>query len=293
MQPPRARSRPGFSRRRLYGLFLGQVIAVAGIVVGLMLIAVARYDPLAFQAVRGTALDATAGISTGLRSATDGVSAIDATISDYFAAGSQNARLRTELSATRRALIQARADAYELARLKRIVALVEPDRQTVAVARLVSSTASSPRRMATLTAGRFNGVRPGQPVRSVDGLVGRVLETGQFAARVMLLTDEGNVVPVRVARGGAAALASGTGDAMLDVKSLGAGTPPFRRGDLLVSSGTGGLYPPDVPVAVVTHVGSDGASAAPLADPSQLDFAIVEPIYRTDLSAAPAVKVAR
>ncbi|HEX5258452.1 MAG TPA: rod shape-determining protein MreC, partial [Sphingomicrobium sp.] len=48
---------------------------------------------------------------------------------------------------------------------------------------------------------------------------------------------------------------------------------------LIISSGTGGLYPPLVPVARVVKLKDDGAIALPLADPSAVSFAIVEPPY--------------
>ena len=57
------------------------------------------------------------------------------------------------------------------------------------MARIVGSSYDSPRRLATLSAGSAAGVAPGQPVRSADGLIGRVIETGRWAARVMLVTD--------------------------------------------------------------------------------------------------------
>jgi rod shape-determining protein MreC len=96
---------------------------------------------------------------------------------------------------------------------------------------------------------------------------------------VLLLTDAGSAVPVKITRGGAAALATGRGDGALDLKALvGSGTP-FKKGDVAVTSGTGGVYAPNIPVAVVIRVDGEHALAWPLADPARLDFAIVEPVY--------------
>ena len=66
----------------------------------------------------------------------------------------------------------------------------------VAVARLVGSTATSGRRHAYLSAGSSSGVKPGMPVLSERGVVGRVLETGRNSSRVLLLTDSESVLPV-------------------------------------------------------------------------------------------------
>lgn len=269
------------------------MIAIGGLVIGLVLILLARFDPGAFSILRGGALDVTAPASAGLRSGVRAGQSVADAIGNYVDAAAQNAALKAELASARRDIVTARAQSFELRRLKAVLKLVEPGEQPVAVARIVTSTAALPRRMATLTAGRLAGVESGQPVRSPEGLIGRVLETGATASRVMLLADEGNVVPVRIARDGTPALVSGTGSDQLDVKALAAGGTPFRRGDLLVTSGVGGLYPPGIPVAVVTAVNADTAVGWALASPARLDFAIVEPIYQTDLSQAPAATAAR
>ncbi|HEU4958551.1 MAG TPA: rod shape-determining protein MreC, partial [Sphingomicrobium sp.] len=48
---------------------------------------------------------------------------------------------------------------------------------------------------------------------------------------------------------------------------------------IVITSGTGGLYPPLVPIARVVRLDDDGAIALPLADPSSTSFAIVEQSY--------------
>src|SRR4051812_15697087 len=103
MAPPKTR-RPGFSRRAQYGLFLGYVVAVAGIIFSALLLLVATLDPAGFNALKGTALDATAPIARGGRGVVGWVTGIGGTIGNYFMAGSQNAQLKAELGANRRRL---------------------------------------------------------------------------------------------------------------------------------------------------------------------------------------------
>ena len=132
------------------------------------------------------------------------------------------------------------------------------------------------------------------PVRSADGLVGRVIETGQLAARVLLVSDRASIVPARLLRSGIPVIAQGRGDGTVDVRPLEVGRNPFHRNDVIVTSGTGGLYPPLVPIAKVIRLDDDGAVAVPLADPANISFAIVETPFETqamrdapDISAAP------
>src|SRR3546814_19460364 len=87
--------------------------------------------------------------------------------------------------------------------------------------------------------------------REPSGPVGRVSETGSNAARVMLLTHVDSRVQVAMVRDGTPALVFGRNDALLEVKTVITDRNPFRPGDLLITSGAGGIYPPDVAVAVV------------------------------------------
>ena len=279
MAPPSTR-RPGFSRRAQYGLFLGYVIAVGGILFSLLLLVVAAIDPTGFSALKGAALDATHPISAGGRSVVRFVEGIGGGISNYFMAGSENAALKQRLQAERRMIVEARAIQLENGRLKALLKLAGETQNPVAMARIVGSSFDAPRRLATLSAGSSSGIQVGEPVRSADGLVGRVIETGRWASRILLVSDGASNVPVRLVRDGTPAIASGHGDGTIDLKTLELGKNPFRRGDVLVTSGTGGVYPPGVPVALVTAVNGDRTVARPLADPAALDFAIVLPIFQ-------------
>lgn len=278
MAPPPNR-RPGYSRRAQYGLFVGFLIAVAGVLGGLLLLTASIVDPGGLKAVRGAALDATTPVSSGSHGIVDTFrDAID-TLGNYFKAGSQNAALRAERDRLRRRLIAAQAAEIENAQLKRLLAISRKDPPPVATARIVGSSFDSSRRLAILSAGSDDGIRVGQPVRAPDGLIGRILETGRTASRVLLVSDRANVVPVTLLRAGVPAISTGRGDGTVELKPLQVGRNPFRRGDIVVTSGTGGIYAPNIAVAFVVSLADDGAIARPLADPATARFAIVDAIY--------------
>jgi rod shape-determining protein MreC len=287
MAPPSNR-RPGYSRKAQYGLFFGYVAAVTGCLMAVLLLVVAVIDPRGFGALRGTVSDLTAPISSGGRGLTRGVRAIGDEIAAYIDAGSKNRALTAEVEASRAKLVEARAIAFENARLKRLLKLVEARPDAIVTARLVSSTPTISRRFAILNAGFSDGVRVGQPVRAPDGLVGRVESVGRFSARVALLTDGGNIVPGRRARDGLPVISTGSGDGMLDIRALSTGPNPLKVGDVVMTSGIGGIYAPNIPVAIVVRVTPDAAIGRPLAHPSRLDFAVVEPTFQPEAQAAPA-----
>lgn len=287
MAAPRHRRR-GFSRRVQYGLFAGYVVAVVGIMFSIALLLVSRLDPRSFATLRGMVIDAGALFTeigrAGVRAGDDTLDAIDA----YVFAGSQNIELRRELAEERRALIASKTIAAENTRLKKLAKLYEQLPKPLLSARLIGSTPTGQRRFATLAAGTAQGIRPGMVVRAPEGLVGRVFESGIFASRVLLLTDGETAVPVKITRNGIAALATGQGDGTMEVRGLMAGGIPFHRGDILVTSGTGGVYTSNIPVAVVTEVSGDRAIALPLADPARVDFAVVYPIFQVPIADLPA-----
>lgn len=275
MAPPRNR-RPGFSRRAQYGLFFGYVVAALAAMVGVALLALSAVNPPAFSALRSGVAELTAPISAGTSSLVTGIGSVPGAIGDYFGVKSENARLRKQLAAQHELLMRARLLGYDNGRLKHLLRLRDRSTGAVTAARLISSTATSTRRFALLNAGRLQGVRPGMPVSGPHGVIGRVLETGPDTARVLLATDAESAIPVRRTRDGVPAIANGRGDALLEIHPVSLVDKPFNIGDVLLSSGTGGLYPPNIPVARVVQLNRDGALAVPFEQPDTLDYAIVQ-----------------
>jgi rod shape-determining protein MreC len=287
MAPPKNR-RPGFSRRAQYGLFFGYVVAALGAIVGVALLALSTINPPAFAALRSSVAELTAPISTGMATVANGIGSIPSGIGHYFGVKNENARLRKQLAAQHELLMRARLLSYDNHRLKHLLELRDRSTATVTAARLISSSASSTRRFALLNAGFRQGVRPGMPVSGPHGVIGRILETGPDTARVLLVTDPESAVPVRRTRDGVPAIANGRGDAMLEIQPVSLVDKPFKVGDVLLSSGTGGLYPPDIPVARVIGLDRDGALAVPFEQPDTLDYAIVQrAFFRTPPPPAP------
>jgi len=274
-----AGARPGWSRRAQYGLFFGFVATVAAIVVGLILLVLSLAAPQSYAMVRSFALDATAPASNALNEVAITATGLVSGAGDYWNAARQNGELKKQRSAMLRRMVEAKAIALENQELKRALTLRERDRGTIATGRVVGSSFTSPRRFAILSVGTRDGVAVGMPVRAADGLIGRVIDAGSFASRILLVSDRANIVPARLIRGGLPVIATGRGDGTIDVRPLEVGRNPFRKNDIIVTSGTGGLYPPLWPIARIVTLDDDGAIALPLADPGQISFALVEPPF--------------
>ena len=287
-----ATARPGWSRRAQYGLFFSFLAVIAGIIVGLLMLVLSLVAPKSFDEVRGVALDVTGPVAGVLHEVTATVSGVFTGAGNYWDAANQNAELKRERTAMLRRMVEARAIFQENRQLKATLQLREHEKTTIATGRIVGSSFNSPRRFAILSAGKADGVQIGMPVRSPDGLVGRIIDAGALASRVLLVSDRANIVPARLLRNGMPVIAQGRGDGTVDVRPLEVGRNPFKRGDIIITSGTGGLYPPLVPIARIVKLNDDGAIALPLADPANTSFAIVEPPFEPAAVAAESAAAA-
>lgn len=287
MVPP-ANRRPGYSRRAQYGNFLGYIIAFIGLAVGVAVLLISTGNTGAFSGARMAASDATAPVGEVAAKGRTEARGFLAAVGGFFTFGSRMADLDREVRIARVQLAEAEALKHENAQLKAMLKLSTEEPRPVAVSRLIGSTSTSSRRFATLGVGTDNGVRVGMPVRSPMGLIGRVLEVGNSSARVLLITDTESVVPVRRARDGIPAFATGRADGTLQLRLITLGINPLKQGDAFVTSGSGGLYWPGTAIAVVTEVTRDGAIARPLSDPGSTEFVEVQPLWTQPAPAAAA-----
>jgi rod shape-determining protein MreC len=275
MAPPIHR-RPGNSRRAQYSLFATYVAAIAGAVVAALLLLISIADPTGFAALRNTAAETTAPVTGFFDQIRRSVAGMTENMAAYVDAGSKNKALNDQVVRNRTKLIEAGALKLENRRLRALLDLVESDEANrIAIGRLISSTATSSRRIATLSVGSNQGVAPGQPVRGPQGLVGRIIEASPNTAKVLLISDAENVIPVLRLPDGLAALASGMGNGLVMIRPVDLGENPFKKGDIIVTSGNGGLYPPNIPYAKVIRKTADGAMAQPLAAPGNSAYIVV------------------
>ncbi len=277
MAPPRNR-RPGYSRRAQYSTFFGYIAGLGGAIVGAVLLIVAIVNPGLFSGLRTTATQAVEPVGgTVARARTGSRNFIDVA-KGYATSGQRVAEMERELEEAKVRIAEAEALEGENRRLRALLELSRREPEPVAVTRITGSTAASSRRIATIGAGRSDGIEPGMPVRSSRGLVGRVIEVGSKSSRVLLITDSQSLVPVRRTEGDVGAFAQGKGDGTLRIRLLELGLNPLKKGDVFVTSGSGGLYREGVAIGVVTERLRDGAIARVLANPAATEFVIVEPM---------------
>ena len=276
---PSANRRSGFSRRAQYSTFFAYLAAIAGALVGVAVLVVSLSGGNAFAGLRSTASDAAAPGGKAVAAGRSGSLGLIETVSGYFDAASKNARLARELAEARTRLVEAEGIAQENVRLKALLGLAKGDQRPVVYTRMTASTASSTRRFATIAAGARDGVQVGMPVRTPIGLIGRVLEVGSGSSRVLLISDSASVVPASRSTDGVPTFVQGRGDGSVQVRLINLGINPLKKGDVLVTSGSGGLYRPNIAICMVVKLTRDGAIARMLSDPAASDHVAVERVW--------------
>lgn len=129
--------------------------------------------------------------------------------------------------------------------------------------------------------GTSSGVYVGMPVITDQGLVGQVIETNYAYSKILLLVDANSSIPVINVRNHIRAIASGTGSVDELVLSNVPRSVDFQEGDLLISSGLGGVYPEGYPVAIVTNIEYsdknlyDGIRAKPIVNTDQIKYVLL------------------
>lgn len=157
----------------------------------------------------------------------------------------ENGRLRTQLSAS----------------------LSVGDRVTLA--ELVGVNLTPYRQEVIIGKGGSAGIHLGQAVINDKGVMGQVTRITPYRSTVLLITDSLHSIPVRVLRTGLRTIAHGTGRVdRLELPYL-PDSANIRVGDLLVTSGLGGRFPPDYPVARITSInmGNDMRASTVVATP--------------------------
>jgi len=276
-------------RREQNLALVGAVVSGAVIATGLLLLLIARVNPEAGARMRGAMLDIVTPVWGVVRLPFDGGARAIGWIGDYLGAVERNRGLVTELATARAELQAAAADRLALRQLKRLQRVRTPQRTLIVTTRIVAATSGSVVRTAMVSAGTRDGVEVAMPVIAADGLIGRTVEVGNHAARVLLLTDPASRVPVVVQRTGQAGLVVGTNHPALTLRDRVGVETPLRAGDRLVTSGDGGVFPPGVPVGSIIAAGVEPLLVKPATTPFGAGFVAIEAAWQP-LPPEPAIE---
>jgi rod shape-determining protein MreC len=159
-------------------------------------------------------------------------------------------------------------------KLRGLVRAVPENAISYVTARVIGSSGGAYVRTVMINAGSDEHVARGQAAITGEGLVGRLTEVGSRAARVLLITDLNSRIPVVIESSHTNAVLAGDNSERPHLIYLSARNA-VKVGDRVVTSGEGGVFPPGLPVGVVSAIDASGPRVEPFVDLSQLGYVMI------------------
>lgn len=169
----------------------------------------------------------------------------------------ENRRLQAHQRELELRVLRYDALAHENAALRGLAAALPPLAERWLPAEIVNVELNSLRQRVLIDRGTRNGVFKAQALLDEHGLLGQTTHVGPWSAEVILITDPEHAVPVQIQRTGLRTIAVGGGNAGALALPYLPSNADVKRGDLLVTSGLGGVFPAGYPVARVAEVHRD------------------------------------
>jgi rod shape-determining protein MreC len=259
-----------------------QTITVALVVIGILLLALGGY----LTPVSRVALSPFISIQTWLSSRYFAVQNFVTAPRDVTRLAQRNSELEAEISRLQAQIIELQGQNSELQVLSALLDFARAHPENVYLSAAVIGRDTSPfLQYVFINRGSDDGLRRGMPVVSQQGLVGRISAVTAGAARVQLITDPGNSINIRIQSSGAEAALSGSLTGEVSVDSI-PQEAIVQVGDLVLTSGLGGNYPPNILIGQVTGVRQrpvelfQTASVQPVVDFSKLEIVLVITNFR-------------
>jgi len=198
---------------------------------------------------------------------------------DLVSVGEHNELLERRIAELEETNLQYREALVASGNLQRIAEMRDDFEVAMLPSEVVGLDVSPWFRSVLVDRGRNHGVRSGSPVITDQGVVGLVTATSLHAARTMLLLDRQSAIDGIVQRSRARGVVRGLGTGELEFEFVVRGSD-VRQGDVVITSGMGGVFPKGLRIGVVRSVSDPGGrllQTAVLA--SAVDFGRLEQVF--------------
>lgn len=193
-------------------------------------------------------------VSTFFNQAARSINDLFSNFSDNQTLRERNAELEEALARSQAELVELREIASDAARLSELLDYVSAsDSQETLTAEVIGYDQNNLIRTIIINKGARDGVALGMPVVTKQGLVGRIIDVTALASRVLLITDPSSSISARLQTSRAQGTVQGrlTGNLRMGLIPLEASV---EVGDVVLTSGLGGNFPPDIVIGQVTSV---------------------------------------
>jgi rod shape-determining protein MreC len=173
--------------------------------------------------------------------------------SDLGVSRTQLDELRTQNQRLRARVAELEEDRLENERLRGLVDLKQAQDLESVAARVIGRPANAWEGVITIDRGSADGIGTGMPVVGASGLLGQTVTVGEHASRVRLITDQRSGVAALVQRSRAEGIVHGSIDGQLTLDFVST-EATVTAGDVVITSGMGGIYPKGLVIGEVTSV---------------------------------------
>jgi rod shape-determining protein MreC len=191
----------------------------------------------------------------------------------------ENHRLRDEAQRLRVEALRVTETVEENQRLRRLLALKEAMPLATLSGEIIAREWGGWVRSLTVNRGRADHVTRLTAVIAPDGLIGRVVDVRPGASIIQVLTDPASTVGAHVVRNRTQGIVEGDPRGTIRFKFMARDGSGIQVGDLIVTSGAGGLFPRGIPVGRVRTIDDRGSALFHYANLSPaVDFARIDEV---------------
>ncbi len=206
-----------------------------------------------FGFIHRLVLSASAPIQIGITKVVTPVGDFISSIPELFNLREQNLLLQKDVETLRSENARLKEHEIENEQLKKLLKSAEQSVFDVKLAYIIGRSPLNWRAIAIIDIGASDGIQIGMPVISATGLVGKVIEVSNKAAEVQLITDQYSSVSARDQSTRAVGLIEGTINGSINFNLI-EKDQSIVKGDLIVTSGFGGVFPKGILIGKVDDV---------------------------------------
>ena len=265
-----------------------RLVHVVLIALSFSLMFIGKADLVAVRDLRMSSNDFLAPVIDFVSAPIRGVETMAEGIRTVASLRAENVRLQAENDLLQRWRRRAEILESENQQLRSVTGTVSDEIRSLITARAVTAPGGSFAHTILIAIGNESGIAAGDPVITSNGLVGIVYEVGRAYARVLMISDINARIPVMLASSSWPGLTIGRNDEYLELAFLPAEARP-EVGELVLTSGHGGILPAGLAVGRVDRVDGDDIRVRPAVEFRNLGYVSVliggtEGVDRSDLS---------
>jgi rod shape-determining protein MreC len=254
--------------------FFARFALISLLAVSLAMLVLAKTQGDTMRKARFAALDALSAVTGTIAKPAAAVQAGADWIREMANLRAENTRLQQENARLRQWQSVASELGNENMKLRALMKVAPAGRESYIAARVALSHEGPFGRFAVVNVGKRDGVGDDFAVINEAGLVGRVLETGDDSARILLLTDAASRIPVISEESRERAIAVGANGSALQLLYL-PEKGGLKVGERIVTTTDGGVLPPGLAVGTVTKIEKNIATVEPFLDSHRLEYVSV------------------